>query len=207
MKNEQKYSIAWDEIRRAYEAGTKSTRTIAKDFGVTEGAIRKRAKSDNWIRATGTHKGTQGTAYQRVRTSPQGLKDASTRDTVDRRRSAEAASPVDLSALKRQGFELIATLTRELQLYSDNVDLIEKIILEETAGDRSSRRREMLLRAISNANRMAAAKNMATAFDILYGAGPGKKEKAKEDANRVGGAESCWGDDLDPYSGEGKKPN
>lgn len=40
----------WELIERHYRAGLLSLREIAKEGGVTEGAIRKRAKKDGWTR-------------------------------------------------------------------------------------------------------------------------------------------------------------
>lgn len=213
-QNEQKFSTDWSAIRAAFEAGDDSSRSIAKAFGVTEGAIRKRAKTENWKRTAGTRSDTHSPAYRRVRTDRDCSKDAreSTSTPADdaRLRSAELAvdsSPEDLSALRGLGFQVIADLTRELAVLSKNVGLIEAIIEEETRGDKSPRRRDMLLKAISNPARMAAVKNMAAAFDILYGAGPGKKAQAMADAKNVGGDQSMWGNDLDPHASDRGKPN
>lgn len=46
---EEKF-IDWAAIEKHYRAGLKSLRTIAEEYGVTEGAIRKRAKRDLWTR-------------------------------------------------------------------------------------------------------------------------------------------------------------
>lgn len=56
----------WEAIRTAFEAGDTSIRKIAEKYGVTDGAIRKRAKKDEWQRHSGpqlvrgTQSGTQG---------------------------------------------------------------------------------------------------------------------------------------------------
>lgn len=65
----------WEAIEREYRAGQISVRAIAAAHGITEGAIRKRAKADGWeraladevrkavreklVRADGTRPGTQ----------------------------------------------------------------------------------------------------------------------------------------------------
>jgi hypothetical protein len=43
--------IDWEAIEREYRAGQLSVNEIAKGAGLTEGAIRKRAKRDGWTRA------------------------------------------------------------------------------------------------------------------------------------------------------------
>ena len=40
----------WDSIAREYRLGKRSLRHIANEFGLTEGAIRKRAKAEQWPR-------------------------------------------------------------------------------------------------------------------------------------------------------------
>lgn len=67
--------VDWEAIEREYRAGQLSVREIARQFEITEGAIRKRAKSEGWsrpladkvrdavreklVRADGTQDGTQ----------------------------------------------------------------------------------------------------------------------------------------------------
>ena len=45
--------VDWERIEADYRAGILSLREIALPFGVTEGAIRKRAKRDGWERDVG----------------------------------------------------------------------------------------------------------------------------------------------------------
>ena len=63
----------WEAIESAYRAGVLSLRDIGDKYGVTEGAIRKRAKKFDWVRNSGTQvrkKSTQsGTQKNKVRTS------------------------------------------------------------------------------------------------------------------------------------------
>lgn len=64
----------WGAIESAYQAGVMSLRDIGAQYGVTEGAIRKRAAKFGWVRKkkTGTQKSTQvrknGTQKNNVRT-------------------------------------------------------------------------------------------------------------------------------------------
>jgi hypothetical protein len=50
MSDHAEKSIDWLTIERDYRAAVKSLRTIAAEHGVTEGAVRKRAKRDAWER-------------------------------------------------------------------------------------------------------------------------------------------------------------
>jgi hypothetical protein len=46
----EKKAPDWERIEHDYRAGILSLREIAKDAGITEGAVRKRAKRDGWER-------------------------------------------------------------------------------------------------------------------------------------------------------------
>lgn len=46
----ERSSPDWALIEKDYRVGLKSLRTIAEEHGITEGAIRKRAKRDQWTR-------------------------------------------------------------------------------------------------------------------------------------------------------------
>lgn len=63
----------WEAIESAYRAGVLSLRDIGDKYGVTEGAIRKRAKKFEWVRKAGTQvrkSGAQsGTQKNKARTS------------------------------------------------------------------------------------------------------------------------------------------
>jgi hypothetical protein len=48
--NTDKPTTDWEKISGHYRAGTRSLRDIGKEYGVTEGAIRKRAKAEGWPR-------------------------------------------------------------------------------------------------------------------------------------------------------------
>lgn len=45
--------VDWTAVEREYRAGVLSNQAIAAEYGVTEGAIRKRAKKGGWVRAEG----------------------------------------------------------------------------------------------------------------------------------------------------------
>ncbi|HEC2119023.1 TPA: hypothetical protein R1887_001539 [Klebsiella oxytoca] len=63
----------WEAIESAYRAGVLSLRDIGEQYGVTEGAIRKKAKKFGWVRKAGTQvrkNGTQsGTQKSKARAS------------------------------------------------------------------------------------------------------------------------------------------
>jgi predicted DNA-binding protein YlxM (UPF0122 family) len=50
MSEKEEKAVDWAVVEKHYRAGLKSLRTIAEENGITEGAIRKRAKRDHWTR-------------------------------------------------------------------------------------------------------------------------------------------------------------
>ncbi|ECZ7211710.1 hypothetical protein VSV29_004654 [Salmonella enterica] len=59
----------WEAIETAYRAGVMSLRDIGALYGVTEGAIRKKAKKLEWVRKNGTQVRKNGTQKNTVRTT------------------------------------------------------------------------------------------------------------------------------------------
>lgn len=55
----------WEAIESAYRAGVLSLRDIGDKYGVTEGAIRKRAKKFDWVRNSGTQVRNSGTQVRK----------------------------------------------------------------------------------------------------------------------------------------------
>lgn len=45
-----KIKADWEKVAAHYRAGKRTLRDIAEEFGITEGAIRKRAKAESWPR-------------------------------------------------------------------------------------------------------------------------------------------------------------
>lgn len=59
----------WEAIESAYRAGVLSLRDIGAQYGVTEGAIRKKAKKLEWVRKSGTQVRRTGTQKNKARTT------------------------------------------------------------------------------------------------------------------------------------------
>ncbi|ELF8300745.1 hypothetical protein RA718_004554 [Salmonella enterica] len=59
----------WEAIETAYRAGIMGLREIGTLYGVTEGAIRKKAKKLEWVRKNGTQVRKNGTQKNTVRTT------------------------------------------------------------------------------------------------------------------------------------------
>lgn len=65
----EKTAPDWDAIERDFRAGSRAVTAIAGEHGITEGAIRKRAKRDGWVRLPKDKASTEPKA-PKIRTAP-----------------------------------------------------------------------------------------------------------------------------------------
>lgn len=81
----------WEAIETAYRAGVMSLRDIGALYGVTEGAIRKKAKKLEWVRKDGTQVRKNGTQKNTVRTTRRPARSGA----VHKHSQPEAGPPAD----------------------------------------------------------------------------------------------------------------
>ncbi|ECE2072929.1 hypothetical protein C3S14_26565, partial [Salmonella enterica] len=81
----------WEAIETAYRAGVMSLRDIGALYGVTEGAIRKKAKKLEWVRKDGTQVRKNGTQKNTVRTT----RKPDSSGAVHKHSQPEAGPPAD----------------------------------------------------------------------------------------------------------------
>ena len=204
MRTVEKNFIDWTAIKRAWVKNTVSIRALAKQHKVPESTIRKRAREKDWP-PRGAQEGAQKGAQASAKTKAEPRENAS-HERVDPSPAA-APSPTMVKAadgsidLAKSGKALLEMLMQELHLASAHPDFLEQVIAEETHGDRSPKRRQLLLRIVSLPTRIQAARNLASALALIAEAGPGKKQQRDEDA-KTAGEGSEWGDLLDPYSAD-----
>ncbi len=169
----RKSSFDWTRIELEYLAGEDSIREIADRHAISEGAIRKRAKAEKWVRVV--------RRVRKVRTStpPQPS------PTVERERE-----PVpDAAAIAERGRGLVSRMLDELEATTTHAGELEEMIEEITADDRDGRRRDGMLGAISLGGRAKTLKELATAFKTINEASApqGKKAAAQDRAREVAG--------------------
>ena len=171
----RKSTFDWDRIELEYLAGEASIREIADRHEISEGAIRKRAKAERWVRSVRT--------LRTVRTKPVAV-------------AASPAEPVpvpDAAVIAERGRGLVARMLDELDATTTHQGKLEEMIDDETSGDREARRRDGMLAAISLTGRAKTLKELATAFKTIneasapQGKKAGQQEKADQIANRFRG--------------------
>jgi hypothetical protein len=167
--NERRHTD-WEAIECLYRAGQVSVRAIASAHSITEGAIRKKAKAEGWqrslaehvrnavreklVRADGTQEGTQG---QR----------ASDKEVIEA--AAETGKQVIQSHRSdiRMARGLTQRLLSELCDTTSHLGEIEQLIESETHGDRDTKRRTAMMRAVSLPSRSSAMQALAGSLKTL----------------------------------------
>jgi hypothetical protein len=189
-------STDWSAVEREYRAGQVSVRAIADAYQITEGAIRKRAKAKDWKRDLsgrvreavrtkllddeGTHAGTQ---RQRARTE---------REIIETHSARGASIVRDHRGVIARGRDLTLRLIDELDAATTHVGELGEMIEEATAADKTTQRRNALMRAVELPSRAgvikdlsAAAKNWVTlerqAFNLDDGGSDGDEPATKAD--------------------------
>lgn len=182
----------WEKIKAGFCDFGISGRQLAKEYGISEGAIRKRAKKENWTKLGDVP----------VRVSPRCVPDAEpvVARSVGPQDEVSGASVTDLT---RRGRNLILDLMAELEFLNRNHQTLADIIETYVSGEKDDGIRAKLMRSLDHETRAKTANNLATALAKLNDAAPGKKEQA-EQAAKTAGQGSGWGDDLEF---EGSRPN
>lgn len=139
----KKKTIDWKGIERDFRAGKTSIRQIAEWYEVSEGAVRKRAKSENWSR------------LQRPDDAADTFRKLTFVPHVQSEEEAKAVFSEGKSLALRMLDELGATTSLQGEL--------EDMILEETAGEKDGRRRNGMLRAVDLPNRAKTLKDLMLA--------------------------------------------
>jgi transposase-like protein len=167
----RKTEAEWDRIELEYLAGDVSVREIADRYGISDTAIRKRAKAQGWVRA--------------VRRPPA----VRTSDDPTPRAPREQPEPVEASVIAERGRQLVGRMLDELDATTTHQGELEEMIEDATADDRDSKRRDAMLGAISLGGRAKTLKELATAFKTINEASvpQGKKAAAQDRAREVAG--------------------
>ncbi|OEC59447.1 MULTISPECIES: hypothetical protein [Pseudomonadaceae] len=155
----------WDAIHAEYRAGQLSNVMLGKKYGVTEGAIRKRAKAEGW----------QKDLADAVR---QQVKEKLVRDEVRApnardREIVEAAATTGADVVRRhrrdisKGQDIVSMLFGQLEEAASNRAELEDAIEEETKNDETTRRRTQLMRLVSLASHAGVLRDLSAAMKNL----------------------------------------
>lgn len=164
----------WEAIEAAFRANVLSLREIGREHGVSDTAIRKRAKADGWVRDL-AQKVKERTKDKLVRSlgSQEGSREqrARTDEEVVEEASATQASVVQLHRRDiAAGRKLVSVLFGELMESTERRHDIEEAIDEDVENDAPStkaKRKAAMLKAVSLPSRAGAALSLAGAMKHL----------------------------------------
>lgn len=163
----------WEAVEKLYRAGVLSVRAIGELYGVTEGAIRKRAKKEGWERdltAKVQQKARDELVRNEVRTAHANADGVRTEQEIV---SQAAMTVVEVVRSHRRdiaaGRNVVALLAAQLFEAAERRPELEAIIEEVTAEDASNDRRRALMRAVSLPTHAGTAKDLAAAMKYLIG--------------------------------------
>lgn len=164
----------WDRIEIDYRAGIKTLREIANEHGITEGAIRKRAKRDDWKRdlaAKVRAKAQDLVRKEQVRKEVRGNEayQASERETIEVEAQVQARIELAHRTDVPRGRKLVMSLIDELEHQTDNRALYEELAeLMHAPDDKGvDRLNDLYRKVISHGNRTDSAKKLADALKTL----------------------------------------
>lgn len=148
-----------------------SNRELAAWYSISEGAIRKRAKKEGWVK--------DSTQPEEVRTEPQKITIVQTPVTP------ETTSP---EAIVGRGRNLTLRLMDELEATTTRLGELEMLIDSSIDGEDAEKQREALRQAVSLKQRAEVLKSLALAAKTLNESGAnadgGKKAQRQRSAEQ-----------------------
>jgi hypothetical protein len=163
---QEKKAPDWERIEVDYRAGLLSVREIAASQGITEGAVRKRAKRDDWQRDLQPK--IKAKADDLVRKAEVRTPVRTEREVVDA--NAQVIADVRLSHRTdiARARTLAMKLLDELEIQTDNIDLLDQLEAALAGGDDSpDGLMRVFQRVTSTSGRIDSAKKLAEAMKVL----------------------------------------
>lgn len=167
--------IDWEAIRRDYMTGSMSVRELARWYGISDTAIRKRAKAESWERPIPSASSRREPANPEPRTT-----------VVLTPLTPQAVTP---DAIIGRGRNLTLRMLDELDATTTHRGELEAMIDMATDEGDGGKRRDALMQAVSLKQRAEVLKSLATAAKTLSESGAaapaGKKAERQAAAEKV----------------------
>lgn len=163
----KKKTTDWERIERDFRSGVRSVKEIARQNGISDTAIRKRAKRDGWTRDL-TRDVRAATQSKLVRDEVRGH-NAKTDAEIVEAAAAESASVVRSHRKDiREGRDVATLLMRELQSNTVDAPTLAQLI-DQAADDEDwpAQRRSAIERAVSLPQRTACLRDLSQAMHKL----------------------------------------
>ncbi len=170
---DEKKPVDWAEIERDYRSSSMSVREIARWYGITEAAIRKRAKRDGWTRPEkpeGSHEPEREPEPQKV--------------YVGTVLTPENTTP---EAIVGRGRNLVMRMLDELDATTTRIGELEDLIVSAIDESADDKQKQAAMAAVSLKGRSEVLKALATAAKTFAEAGApsGVKKQRQEAGERV----------------------
>lgn len=164
----------WERIETDYRAGVKSLREIAGEHGISEGAIRKRAKRDGWTRDLADkiqQRAEDLVRTQAVRTEVRSEQRATERQVIEANAEAVAKVKVAHRGDISRARAIVNGLLDELQemVGSDNAALLQELgfLLRSEDENGKDRLNDLYQQIISLPGRSKAMKDLTASLQSL----------------------------------------
>ncbi|HCC4180680.1 hypothetical protein ITH44_20575 [Salmonella enterica subsp. enterica serovar Weltevreden] len=164
----------WEAIETAYRAGVMSLREIASHHGISEGAIRKRAKRDDWSRdlnARIQQKADDLVRKQEVRKTVRAKTELTERVLIEATAEVIASVRMEHRGDIRRARELTNTLFDELGAQCADVVALEQLgdIMFDPDDKGRDRLNETYQKVISLPSRVKSLKDLSDSLKTLIG--------------------------------------
>lgn len=164
----------WEAIETAYRAGVMSLREIASQHGISEGAIRKRAKRDDWSRdlnAKIQQKAEDLVRKQEVRKQVRNESTLTERVLIEATAEVIATVRMEHRGDIRRARELTNTLFDELGAQCADVSALERLgdIMFDPDDKGRDRLNEIYQKVISLPSRVKSMKDLSDSLKTLIG--------------------------------------
>ena len=170
----EKKVIDWEKIELDYRSGVKSLREIASEQGVSDTAIRKRAKRDDWVRDLSAKikaKADDLVRKEQVRSEVRTQNTISEKETIDA--NANLVASVRLSQRKdiQRSRKIAMSLFDELehQVGIENVENLEKLgeLLRSDDDKGRDALNDLYMKIISMPGRVKSMKDLSDTLKTL----------------------------------------
>lgn len=175
-------STDWIQIGEAYCSKPLSIRALAKQFGISDTAVRKEAKKRGWAKFTANQPDCE------LPREPE--REPEHRRIEPPRQVPRAPTVTELTA---RGRNIILSLMAELEYLNQHADTLMELVDANFNGEKDGATKAKLLKALDHEVRTKSSNQLATALAKLNDAAPGKKEQAEEDS-KTAAAGTEWGD-------------
>ena len=170
----ERKQVDWGSVERDYSAGLLSLREIGDKHGVTEGAIRKRAKKEEWIRdltAKIAKKSDDLVRKEMVRSEVRSEKIISEKEIIEV--NAQAIVNIKLAHRGdiRKSKNIVNALFDELELTTDNRELFEQLgeLLRQESESGQDKLNDIYKKCISMPQRIDGVKKLTDALKTMIG--------------------------------------